>query len=283
VDDLLAQIRCHISAGAPRLLPLFDVMAGEARFARAWLDDDLRRLPSGSSILEVGGGVFLLSCQLAREGFAVTTVEPIGVGFNSFQELGATVLTFAARNSAVPVVVRRKAEDFTTDARFALAFSVNVMEHIEAPDRAIQRVSAALLPGASYRFLCPNYLFPYEPHFNIPALGGKSLTHSMFRRRIEESDRVEDPVGLWKSLNWITVPQVKRMVGSDASLTTEFRTSTLAWVLDRAVSDREFARRRAGWIIVAIRALRALRVLRLASLVPAAFQPIMDVRLTKSV
>lgn len=281
MEDFLARARRHVETEAPHLLGLFDTMAGEARFARAWLDEDLRQLPMAAPILEVGGGVFLLTCHLAREGFAVTAIEPTGVGFGSFEELGAMVLQLAARDGAAPTIARCKAEEFTSDARFALAFSVNVMEHVDSPEQTIARVSAALSPGGSYRFLCPNYLFPYEPHFDIPTVGSKALTRRLMRGRIEGNASMDDPVGVWKSLNWITVPQVKRMAGTDQSLAADFRTSTLEWMLERAVSDAEFARRRAGWMVAAIRMLRALHLLRLAALVPAACQPIMDARLTK--
>ena len=281
VDAFLAPVRQHLDAQAPHLRPLFDVMAGEARFARWWLDDDLRRLPEAASILEVGGGAFLLTYELAREGFAITAIEPTGVGFGAFEELGEMVLALAARDGVVPKVVRCKAEEFRSDARFQFAFSVNVMEHIEAPNVAIERVSASLSPGGSYRFLCPNYLFPYEPHFNIPTFGSKALTERLLRRRIQADTRTDDPIGLWKSLNWITVPQVRRMAAADASLAIAFQRRTLASMIERAVGDVEFAKRRAPWMVTAIKVLRATRLLRFASLVPATCQPLMDVRLTK--
>jgi hypothetical protein len=191
------------------------------------------------------------------------------------------VLAVAAREGAAPEIVRCRAEEFASDIRYALAFSVNVMEHVDAPDQAIARVSAALSAGGSYRFLCPNYLFPYEPHFNIPTIGGKSLTGRLMRGRIEGSIRVADPAGLWKSLNWISVTQVKRIVRSDKSLQARFRTSTLAWMMERALSDAEFAKRRARWMVAAIGMLRRLGLLRLASFIPAILQPIMDVELTR--
>jgi len=281
VDEFLAPVRQHLDAQAPHLRPLFDVMAGEARFARWWLDCDLKGLPETASILEVGGGAFLLAYELAREGFAITAIEPTGVGFGALEELGEMVLELAAREGVVPKVFRCKAEKFRSDARYDLAFSVNVMEHVEAPDAAIERVSASLAPGASYRFLCPNYLFPYEPHFNIPTFGSKRLTERLLRRRIHSNTRVNDPTGVWKSLNWITVPQVRRMVAADTSLAIAFEKRTLASMIERAVGDVEFAKRRSAWMVTAIKVLRATRLLRFAPLVPATYQPVMDVRLTK--
>ncbi|MDH5276770.1 MAG: class I SAM-dependent methyltransferase [Gammaproteobacteria bacterium] len=281
VEPFLASLRSNLEAEAPHLLPLFDVMAGEARFTRAWLDEDLKRLPQAAPILEVGGGVFILACQLAREGFAITSIEPTGAGFGAFEELGSAVLAFAVRDGSAPTVVRCRAEDFRAEARVALAFSVNVMEHVDAPDVVIGRLSALLSPGGSYRFLCPNYLFPYEPHFNIPTFGSKALTRWLMGRRIEENAGMDDPAGVWRSLNWITVPQVRRIAAADASLLVGFGTNTVVWMLERAVTDAAFARRRAGWMVAALGALSRARLLRFAALIPATFQPVMDVRLTK--
>jgi hypothetical protein len=67
-------------------------MAAEARFAHGWLSGDLARLRVNAALLEVGGGEFLLSCQPAAEGFAITAIEPTGEGFGAFRQLGDIVL-----------------------------------------------------------------------------------------------------------------------------------------------------------------------------------------------
>jgi SAM-dependent methyltransferase len=278
MDEFLARIRSHLDAHAPELRPLFDTVAAEAKFAHDWLSEDLARLPVGAALLEVGGGVFLLSCQLAAEGFAITVIEPTGEGFGAFRQLGDIVLELAA---VKPTIAPCKAEDFISDKRFDFASSLNVMEHIDLPDEAIARVSEVLKPGASYRFLCPNYLFPYEPHFNIPTLFTKGLTWRLMRHRIEGNTRVDDPKGLWRSLNWITVPKVARFAAKDATLSLQFHRATLVWMLERALKDKEFAGRRAKWMITGIRTAVTLRLHHLAAYIPAMLQPIIDVRLTK--
>src|SRR4030095_12130198 len=118
-------------------------------------------------------------------------------------------------------------------------------------------------------------------HFNIPTFGSKALTERLLRRRIQGDTKTDDPAGLWKSLNWITVPQVRRMVSADASLSIALERRTLASMLERAVGNVEFAKRRSAWMLTAIKMLRAMRLLRFAPLVPATCQPVMDVRLTK--
>ena len=280
MDEFLARIRSHLDVREPELRPLFDTMAGEAKFAHDWLSEDLARLPAGAALLEVGGGVFLLSCQLAAEGYAVTAIEPTGDGFGEFRQLGDIVLELAA---VKPTIAPCKAEDFTSAKRFDFAFSLNVMEHIDHPDRAVERVSEVLAPGASYRFLCPNYLFPYEPHFNIPTMFTKQMTWRLMRRRIEGNTLTDDPMGVWRSLNWITVPKVARFAAADETLTLRFNRAMLVWMLERALQDQEFAGRRASWMVATIRWAVAMRLHHLAGYIPATLQPIMDVRLTKKV
>ena len=278
MEEFLARIRAHLDAQAPELRPLFETMASEATFAREWLDGDLARLSKGAAILEIGGGVFLLSCQLAAEGFAVTAIEPTGVGFSEFKQLGAIVLELATHK---PAIAACKVEDFISETTFDFAFSLNVMEHVELPDEAISRVSAVLKPGAIHRFLCANYLFPYETHFNMPTVFSKQLTWRLMRHRIEGNTTLGDPMGIWKSLNWITVPKVRRCAAKDATLGLTFNRSTMVWMLERVLKDKEFAARRSPWMVSLIRAIVALRLHRLVAFIPAMFQPIMDVQLTK--
>jgi 2-polyprenyl-3-methyl-5-hydroxy-6-metoxy-1,4-benzoquinol methylase len=109
-------------------------MAAEARFAPDWLSEDLARPPVNAALLDVGGGAFLLSCQLAAEGFAITAIESTGEGFGEFRRLGDIVLELAAAKLAI---APRKAADFISDKRFDFALSLNVMEHLDLPDEAI--------------------------------------------------------------------------------------------------------------------------------------------------
>jgi SAM-dependent methyltransferase len=277
----LTRIREHIAVHAPTLIPLFDVMAGEARFARAWMSEDISRLPKGAALLEVGGGVFLLSCQLAREGFAVTAIEPTGNGFGAFEELGKLVLELAAQEAPIPFVARCKAEDYHSETSFDFVYSVNVMEHVDDPERVIARVSAVLRPGASYRFFCPNYRFPYEPHFNIPTFITKQWTEKLMGKKIFANIQMDDPAGVWKSLNWITVGMVRRIVNRDQSLVIQCNAKIFSQMLERSVSDKEFAARRSRWVVAIIRQLVNFRIHRVANLVPVTMQPAMDVQLIK--
>lgn len=273
---LLGPLRGLLQRESPHLLPLFEVFAEEARFARAWLAPRLQGLPAGARVLEVGAGLMLLSAQLAREGFRVTALEPVGTGFAVFQELQAVVRRHAQERGIGFAVLPQGVEDLSEHAVYDFAFSINVMEHVASVETAIANVTHALKPGASYAFFCPNYRFPYEPHFGIPIVGSKQLTGRLFRRAIHENRRVPDPEGVWQSLNWITVATVDRICRRLQGLEWRYERSVLAAALERITRDAEFAGRRAPWMRSLSRVLVASRLHRLTTLLPATLQPAID-------
>lgn len=284
IDDLLGELRAFVAGRAPHLIGLFTTFAQEARFARAWLTQPLAGLAPGATILEVGAGLMLLSCQLRKEGFRVQALEPVGEGFSAFRELQELVLEFAKEHGIHPQVTNTPAEDLVLSGVFDFAFSINVMEHVGDVPRVIERVGISLKPGRTYAFTCPNYLFPYEPHFGIPTLFSRKWTYAVFRRRIQESSRVTDPEGLWRSLNWISVPAIARACRRVAAprLTCTFDRSLLAVAFERVVRDAEFSARRSPFIRLLASFLVHTRLHWLAKWVPATIQPIISCRITRS-
>lgn len=281
-DGWLAELRARFDREASELLPLFDTYAAEARFGRTYIAADLQRLAPGARILEVGAGAMLLSCQLVREGFRVTALEPTGEGFTHFERMRQLVLEQAAAQGCGPTVLEIAGEDLADDDCYDFAFSVNVMEHVKDASRVLARVGASLRPGAHYRFTCPNYLFPYEPHFNLPTLVSKSLTQRVLGERIRTSRRVTDPVGTWESLNWLTVPQVRRSVARLHGFRLVFNRSMLVSTLERVVSDQSFAARRSPAMRALLGMIVKLKLHSLFAIVPATLQPIMDCSVEKA-
>lgn len=280
IENWLVLVRAEVLKKAPDLVAQFDIYAEEACFGRAFIADDLANLPMGAKVLEIGAGSFLLSCQLCREGFNVTALEPLGQGFSHFASLQQIVLEVAASELCCPTVLSCSAENLSVAQRFDYAFSINVMEHVANAGEVLRRVMNSLLPNAKYRFTCPNYLFPYEPHFNIPTLFSKKLTEILFYSRIRSSSELHDPLALWRSLNWINVTQlvtmVKKMPGVRISFNRRFLVSTLA----RAVNDPRFSSRRSAWLRTCLRAVVGLRWHHLAGFIPAAMQPVIDCTVT---
>lgn len=276
-SEFLLGLRAYLSERAPAdQLDLFDVFAQEAQVAREWLEDELRRLSAGASLLEVGGGLMLLSAGLQREGYAMTVLEPISNGFSEFSGLQARVLEYATQQGHAPRVVPCEVEKIDFAEMFDFAFSFNVMEHVLDVAEALQRIGRSLKFGARYRFTCPNYSFPYEPHFNIPTLFSKDLTARVFRRAIEGKQSLGDPAGLWHSLNWITAASVQASVARLDDYICWFDKRVLARALRRVLVDPQFSARRPRWLTGAARLILAVGAERLLCALPMPLQPILD-------
>jgi len=142
-------------------------------------------------------------------------------------------------------------------------------------------VGRSLKAGARYRFTCPNYLFPYEPHFNIPTLFSKRLTERLLRRKIHQHPTMPDPAGVWKSLNWISVTGVRRMMKHMPGLRITFNTDFFVSTLERIASDSDFAGRRSPLVREIILSMVRLRLHQLFRFIPAVTQPIMDCKIEK--
>lgn len=275
-EAFLLNLRQALCVDYPHLLDLYDVFAQEARFGRRWLQASLASLPKGSAILEVGGGLMLLSAELQREGYVVTALEPIGVGFSAFTELQKVALIFSRQRGHAPGVLPYAVEDLAIQGQFDFAFSVNVMEHVHSVPKALKNIMAALRPLGVYRFTCPNYLFPYEPHFNIPTLFSKPLTERVFREKIHSSTRVAEPAAMWASLNWISVRMISRAVAIIPGGAARFGRTLLGDTLVRVVTDSQFAARRSPWVRGLARLLVYFGANKWFARLPASVLPIID-------
>lgn len=276
IDNWLADVRLYVGEQAPELLPTLDVYLGEAQFGRQYISTDLMQLFPSATVLEVGAGSLLLSCQLVREGFQVTALEPTGDGFSHFERMRELVLMRAKVLGCLPRILNQSAEALSECGCFDYAFSVNVMEHVDDVALTIANVGESLKSGAVYRFTCPNYWFPYEPHFNIPTLFSKSITEKLLGHKIFHNKTLSDPRGMWLSLNWINVMQISRAVKHIPNLDVAFNRHLLVSTFERVISDRRFAQRRSKWVRLGISALVSLRLHRLLGFIPAIFQPIID-------
>ena len=272
----------YLRSRAPELDGVVTDYVGEARFGASVITPDLAAIPSKARVLEVGAGAMLLSCALQAAGYDVTALEPVGAGFSHMARLRGLVLDYARTQGVPPAVVHVPAEALEARTEFDFAFSINVMEHVHDVAVVLQRVWSALRPGGAYRFVCPNYSFPFEPHFGIPTFGGKSLTWRLFRRRILASRLVVDPEGAWASLNWITVKQVRTICRREFGVAPEFDRDVSYRFIRRAMSDPSFQRRHGRALRATAHALAATGLIELARLVPPVVQPAMSCRITRT-
>lgn len=217
-------------------------------------------------MLEVGGGIGAVAACLAHLGFEVVAIEPGGLGFEDMLTLQKSVevaLEGLPEPSGSYAIRPIGVEDLDPDVHglFSVVFSANVLEHVDNPALALDRMQAVLADGGVQTHVCPNYAFPYEPHFFVPLL---PLRPAATRRLLPRST-TETP--LWSSLNFVTARQVRRWARS-AGVDVLFAPGVLAEALDRFMSDAVFAERHRGLGTV-VRLLRRLGLVRLVRRIPA--------------
>jgi SAM-dependent methyltransferase len=246
----------------------------EAAFGLAQVGPAVAALPPGARVLEIGCGAGYLLRMLARRHPALSFegVEPIGPGFTQFDR----PLGLVAAATPNIVVHRAAIESFGSaeaGGAYDLIFSVNVFEHLGDWRAGVDRACALLAPGGEMMILCPNYAVPYEPHFRLPLLGGPRLARRLFARRIARIERENAADGLWRSLNFISVPALRRHCDR-RGWRVAFDGAILGEMVERLTEDAQLAARQPGLA-------RAASLLRRAGLaaalrrVPPALSPYM--------
>jgi len=105
------------------------------------------------------GGIHLLTSFLQQD-YDITSIEP--GGFTGFtDELRNKIL-----DQHKLKVHTTTLENFTTDTKFDFIFSMNVLEHTDDIKQHIISCMNLLKNEDSLLLIqCPNYTFPFEPHF----------------------------------------------------------------------------------------------------------------------
>ena len=208
-------------------------------------------IPEEARVLEVGAGYGLASVCLALMGFSVTALEPGGTGFDENRQISSLII---ARAGVTISHIDQSAEtfDFSEIPQFDLIISNNVLEHIPDVDAALSNLYGAMNADGIMVHSCPNYTFPFEPHFGRPLVPfAPRLTQYLISKGIRED-------GVWRSLNFVTARQVKRNAKLHGLL-CEFRRGTMATSIRRLTVDEEFAERHALLaLMVRNRILRAV-------------------------
>jgi hypothetical protein len=155
------------------------------------------------------------------------------------------------------------------------------MEHLKDPYLVLLQMAANLKQNATYRFFCPNYDFPYEPHF------GKWLyrrqERAFYLQRSQASSKIiaeKDAQGLYSSLNFITLKKIKRsLVGTNICLSANH--NSLYEIIKRAIQDSELKKRHKR-LTNLMKIFFILKLHHFAKMLPVNYQPIMDVKVTLS-
>jgi 2-polyprenyl-3-methyl-5-hydroxy-6-metoxy-1,4-benzoquinol methylase len=270
--ELLAKLLAdHAAVHGP--LPFATRSTGEALFALAELGSEV---VAGQRCLEIGAGNGLFTHLLASAGVIVDALEPVGPGFDHIR---GTLAFVAARHPERVRLLDSQIEDLDATGSYDLALSVNVFEHIDDWRVAIRRTVAALKPGGRAVILCPNYDVPYESHFGIPIVLGKSMTHRLFRATIARYEREYDCAGLWRSLNFISGTELRRFC-REQGYSCSFDSTIVPRLFRRVIDDQGFRSRR-GALAYVLAAAEHCRVPRLWRHLPLGLQPYLRVTIAR--
>lgn len=212
-----------------------DIYFGEAAFGLRLIAADLA---PGARVLEVGAGAGLICAFLQARGVDAVGLEPAESGFGFMRALSAALasLSAAGRDRAI-LEIPAAALDPERHGAFDLIFSVNVIEHVGDLPAAFAAMAGVLAPQGLMIHHCPNYTFPYEPHFGIPLVPfAPRATAALFAKAIGPRR------DLWDGLNFVTAGDIRRIARRE-NLVVDFERGALAASLRRLAGDAGFAAR----------------------------------------
>jgi 2-polyprenyl-3-methyl-5-hydroxy-6-metoxy-1,4-benzoquinol methylase len=281
MKNRFSKVEVIVRRNCPELEKEFETYCNEALMARRELERSLERLNSGASILEIGGGILALSYQLSREGFRVSSVEPVGTGFSPIEKLMKCFEEQAMEEGLGIRLFRTGIEEISYDEKYDFVFSINVMEHLKDPYQVIKDIPKLLKTDACYRFICPNYDFPYEPHFSKLLFYRRKGAFFLPENRAMKMDgKYSDSAGLYASLNFITLREVRRTARSAGLRLTLNRQATLN--LFRRAIDDPILRRRHRFLSQLVTILSFFHLDKFMTFVPANLQPVIDIQVCDS-
>lgn len=281
ISEFVANVRVSVVERFPDQQEYFDIYANEAKFGYSIIEFEVSALQPGSVVMEVGAGLLLLSGYLASRGLVVHALEPMAGGFSHFREMQDAVREYYKKIGLALNLVDLPIEDFEGKERFDYVYSINVFEHIASVERGLSNAYLSLKHGGVLRVYCPNYHFPYEPHFNIPTFFNKRFTGSVFSTAITSS-KMQSPQETWGALNWINVLQVRRLFFRHFGCEPSFNRLATYQIFLRVILDPQFTIRRSKWMFTILNALHETGLLRLFKLFPACLAPVMDFNIRRN-
>ena len=114
-----------------------------------------------TEILEVGGGLHLLSSYLYDSGYNITSIEP-----GNFTYIAKKLRENVINELDPKNILTAKLEDLNSKNKYDFIFSINVLEHTESVIDHL-KLQLNLLSEKNSKILvrAPNYNFPFEAHF----------------------------------------------------------------------------------------------------------------------
>ena len=216
-----------------------DFVLADVVFGFSEVSDFLKKR-NVSSVLEIGSGTGILLNEL-KENFPDIQFSGIDPNISGFHNL-KTIISKLNEDGYNIKVESTGVEKYSSDKKFDLIFSINVFEHVEDQIQYLLKTHELLNKNGLNVILCPNYDFPYEPHFVIPIIINKKITKFIFNSKIENFEKKENEHGLWDGLSFLGRKKIEKILKNHNY--TYFLDDTIkARMLNRLNSDRAFKKR----------------------------------------
>jgi hypothetical protein len=253
----------------------------EAKFIYSLIEKELDVEPM--NFYEIGSGIGLLSRMVAEKGHTVIATEPATSGFGVVKVLQKVIEKSFTTETKVPVYYSETAEDlFTTlqseHKKFSYIFCANVVEHVINLPKFFDSIIPLISQNGTFRFVCPNYAIPYEPHFGFITLFSKKLTFKFQKRKIMklEKQRKENLIEFYNELSFPNIQKINKILNNKNCEITYSRSATLEYI-KRATNDSIFIARKKV-ITYFVSKLGKLLPL-IIKIIPKSILPIIDCRI----
>jgi SAM-dependent methyltransferase len=119
-------------------------------------------LKTNKKILEVGGGLNILSAYLHKSNYNIKSIEP--GGFNpTWDKLKENL---KKKLNLKNIVISERIEKYSNyNLKYDFVFSINTLEHCNDIKKFINSCKKVLNKNGLLNLRCPNYNFPFECHF----------------------------------------------------------------------------------------------------------------------
>jgi len=190
------------------------------------------------SVLEIGSGTGILLNELKNffPNINFLGLDPNESGYYHYREIYKSLVNpgFSIENKQI--------ENFSSEKKFDLIFSINVFEHVNDWKKYIEKTNNLLTKNGLNVILCPNYDFPYEPHFVIPIIINKKITQFIFNKKIKKHEVETNEIGMWKAINFVGKREVKKIL-NEKKYNYFFDLNIQKRMISRATNDKDFKNR----------------------------------------
>ena len=252
---------------------------GEADFYFSILKPDFQAIKKGSTVVEIGSGTGLLSMYLASLGHKIYSFEPQSSGFTDMLKMKELIQT--CWENEIPDV--KFINDYYSETylleneKVEYFLAINVIEHIPDYANLIHSVKEKMNRDSIFRIICPNYLIPYEPHFDIPIFFNKKSTLKLLRGKVLSSN-IPNPLEFWEDLSWPTPSKLKRAI-KNSEMSSAFSRQTTKSYLERPFTDNSFKERKNKTTFAVIKLISKV-LIPAVSFVPLKLMPIIDCKVS---